>query len=698
MLSRVGRNSGLVLQQWRAPCYWRQGRSTVDVRLLGPLRRAAMMGPPIWAPATAGRPRDARARGRPQSRPTVSPKGSGEAPPASAPKMIQLYSRACAVCSRATARASSRAVAAMSCSSRTTTSTPSDLSASRNAPARALALWRGAALADLADEPFAAAEIRRLEELRLRATELAIDADLAAGRHAELISELDAMVAGTRCTSVCTLSACSRCTARAARPTRWRPTATPARRSSSRSAWSQARSCGASTTRSSRRTLRSTYRQWPSASAEAPPPSAGRASRPTHRRGAPVVAGLLAFGVIRVLEPDGLPGIDEDAVGLIDPDSGRITAQYAVGHGPEAVVAGAGSVWVANRLDGTVSRIDRESGRSSPSTSGVTRRRWRSGPGRCGWRTARAAGRPDRTGDEQGRAAHRHRQRGPRRRRGLRRRLGRLGGGRHRRATRHEDRQGRPADPGPGAAVGDRRGSGRIWVASDATARVARLDPRSGTPLAGIRVGNGPSSISVGAGAVWVANRGDGTVSRIDPESEVAETVRVGRSRAPWRPPMTASGWPTRGRGPSCGSTPRPAARHGRSTSGTARRRWPWSTARSGRPRSRRLDAPRRHPPRHRHGRPGPPESFDPASLSPHLGLVYDGLVTYRRAGGSAGGTIVPDLARELPEPSPDGRTYRFRLRPDIRFSTERLSALPTSAPRSSAGPVVRPRGGRSRR
>ena len=47
----------------------------------------------------------------------------------------------------------------------------------------ALALWRGPALADVADEPFAAPEIRRLEELRLEAAELAIDADLAAGRH-----------------------------------------------------------------------------------------------------------------------------------------------------------------------------------------------------------------------------------------------------------------------------------------------------------------------------------------------------------------------------------------------------------------------------------------------------------------------------------------------------------------------------------
>ena len=49
----------------------------------------------------------------------------------------------------------------------------------RRAPREALALWRGEALADVADEPFAAAEIRRLEELRLRAAELAIDADLA---------------------------------------------------------------------------------------------------------------------------------------------------------------------------------------------------------------------------------------------------------------------------------------------------------------------------------------------------------------------------------------------------------------------------------------------------------------------------------------------------------------------------------------
>jgi WD40 repeat protein/DNA-binding SARP family transcriptional activator len=66
---------------------------------------------------------------------------------------------------------------------------------SSNGEAReALALWRGAALTDVADEPFAGAEIRRLDELRLRAAELAIDADLAAGRHGEVIGELEALV------------------------------------------------------------------------------------------------------------------------------------------------------------------------------------------------------------------------------------------------------------------------------------------------------------------------------------------------------------------------------------------------------------------------------------------------------------------------------------------------------------------------
>ena len=59
----------------------------------------------------------------------------------------------------------------------------------------ALGLWRGDPLADLRAAPFAAVEARRLDELRLAAMELRIDADLAAGQHADLIAELERLIA-----------------------------------------------------------------------------------------------------------------------------------------------------------------------------------------------------------------------------------------------------------------------------------------------------------------------------------------------------------------------------------------------------------------------------------------------------------------------------------------------------------------------
>jgi DNA-binding SARP family transcriptional activator len=59
---------------------------------------------------------------------------------------------------------------------------------------QALGLWRGPALADL-DESFALAALGRLEELRLGALDRRIYADLACGRHAEVVAELTALVA-----------------------------------------------------------------------------------------------------------------------------------------------------------------------------------------------------------------------------------------------------------------------------------------------------------------------------------------------------------------------------------------------------------------------------------------------------------------------------------------------------------------------
>ena len=59
---------------------------------------------------------------------------------------------------------------------------------------KALALWRGPPLADFAYEPFAQGNIARLQEQRLVALEGRIEADLALGRHAELVAELEELV------------------------------------------------------------------------------------------------------------------------------------------------------------------------------------------------------------------------------------------------------------------------------------------------------------------------------------------------------------------------------------------------------------------------------------------------------------------------------------------------------------------------
>jgi predicted ATPase/DNA-binding SARP family transcriptional activator len=60
--------------------------------------------------------------------------------------------------------------------------------------AHALTLWHGPPLADFAAEPFAQAEIGRLEQLRLRALEERIEAQLSLGRHAEVSAELPTLI------------------------------------------------------------------------------------------------------------------------------------------------------------------------------------------------------------------------------------------------------------------------------------------------------------------------------------------------------------------------------------------------------------------------------------------------------------------------------------------------------------------------
>ena len=74
-------------------------------------------------------------------------------------------------------------------------------------------------------------------------------------------------------------------------------------------------------------------------------------------------------------------------------------------------------------------------------------------------------------------------------------------------------------------------GGGSIWVADPGADQVWRIDPRRNIAVATVKVGVAPLGLAFGHGSVWVANAGDGTVSRIDPVSaRVSSTIDVGGS------------------------------------------------------------------------------------------------------------------------------------------------------------------------
>jgi YVTN family beta-propeller protein len=71
-------------------------------------------------------------------------------------------------------------------------------------------------------------------------------------------------------------------------------------------------------------------------------------------------------------------------------------------------------------------------------------------------------------------------------------------------------------------------GDGAVWVTSSQTDAVLRINPTTFKVQATIRVGKGPGGIAFGADRVWVANSQDGTVSAIDPQSNQVGTLHLG--------------------------------------------------------------------------------------------------------------------------------------------------------------------------
>jgi YVTN family beta-propeller protein len=329
---------------------------------------------------------------------------------------------------------------------------------------------------------------------------------------------------------------------------------------------------------------------------------------------------------------------DQGTVLRVDPRTDAVRQTIRVGAGPAAVAAGGGAAWAANGADGTVSRID-------PATNQVVQR-IRVGNGPTGaaygdgavWVANSVDGTVSRIDPASGRVTRTF-----------------------------------PAIVG---ATGVAFGFGRLWVVSSSAGEVASLDPASGDVVDRIGVGVDPDAIAVGLRAVWVANRADDTVSRIDPSppAHVASAVPVGR--APNSLAVAGGGvWVANG---GDGTLMRIDAAKGRVVKTVHLGDRPQGLAASP---AGLYAAVRSSGAEHRGGTlrvvQGAPDSVDPAvAYSAEawaiLMMTNDGLVGFRRVGGIEGVQVVPDLATALPMPTAGGRTYTFRLRPGVRYSTGR--------------------------
>jgi YVTN family beta-propeller protein len=180
-------------------------------------------------------------------------------------------------------------------------------------------------------------------------------------------------------------------------------------------------------------------------------------------------------------------------------------------------------------------------------------------------------------------------------------------------------------------------GEGSVWMANDLDGTVTRIDPATDTIAAAIPVGDGPDGVAVAGGSVWVSNEVGGTLARIDPNTNtVVDTVATGN-------------WPA-GVVPVSGSLFVPVR-----SSGAGHRGGTLTVLDSGGPSDLADD--------------DPAVAYTP-SEDQIASLTNDGLTGFRRVGGAPGTYVVPDLAVSLPEPTDGGRTYTFKLRPNIRYST----------------------------
>jgi YVTN family beta-propeller protein len=214
-------------------------------------------------------------------------------------------------------------------------------------------------------------------------------------------------------------------------------------------------------------------------------------------------------------------------------------------------------------------------------------------------------------------------------------------------------------------------GFGSVWVSLSGSNTVVRVDPDTNTVAQPIGVGSGPGSIAVTSDALWVVNVLDDTVSSIQPEGRVASVLEVGdrpsdiavSGETVW---VTNEGDGTISRiDPS--APPAQGLRIGSVPQGVAAVAGDLWVSVRGAATSHRGGTLRLA------SRTGP-DTLDPTiaydiKSLPVMHVLGDGLVGFEMVGGADGASLVPDLATALPRPTDDGRTYAFDVRPGIRYS-----------------------------
>ncbi len=542
--------------------------------------------------------------------------------------------------------------------------------------AKALAVWRGPALADLRFEPFASAEAERLEERRLDVLEERIEADLRTRRGVELVSELERLVrehpmrerlvgqlmlalyrAGRQAAA---LEEYRRAKRRLSEELGLEPG--PQLQELERRILEHDPSLGKplSGSRQPERRLRRvpiavalllaagaaaaivTVTRWA-------PASSATQARTSRLLAVPIGSQIISGTAVLPAAPNTigsasgslwLADAKDQSVLQVDPSSDAIVDRIPVGGEPGSLVAGGGAVWVASTLGGTIERLDPAS-----ETISQTIRLGQESTTAIAFRLG-SVWVADATDDALIELDAKT---------GTAKRTVRLNVRptslvvSNRAIWVADDDAGSVSEVdlpsgqtaatihvgnGPVALV---LGAGALWVANNLDSTVSRINPETGAVVATIPVGSGPASLAFSGGALWVANEYSGTVSRIDPRrNAVTATLRVGGT------PIALAGVSGRlwvGAGPEADVPHR----------GTLRLAWSIQ-----------------------------PLSIDPAiyaqaAPAQFTTLAYDTLVTFARTDGPGGLQLVPDLALAVPSPTGDGRTYAFRLRPGIRYSDGRL-------------------------